>query len=55
MIEYLRKLAHDLLSWHDGRLGPKWSDGASMHAACSRCGREVMQDSQGSWFTFAQP
>lgn len=27
-------------------------DGASLHARCGRCGREVMQDSQGNWFTW---
>lgn len=50
MIERIRKFLHDTLGWHDGRLGPRWSDGISIHAACSRCGREVMLDSQGNWF-----
>ena len=54
MINWIRKFLHDHLGWHDGRLGPKWSDGASTHAACSQCGREVMQDSQGNWFTFTR-
>lgn len=25
-------------------------DGCSFHATCSRCGKSVMQDSQGNWF-----
>jgi hypothetical protein len=50
MIGWIRKFLHDTLGWHDGKLGPKWSDGASTHAACSQCGREVMQDGQGNWF-----
>ena len=38
--------------WHDGKgetAGVKF-DGCSVHAACSKCGKEVMQDGQGNWF-----
>ena len=38
-----------LLGWHNGKLN-KWSDGCSARATCSRCGKEVMRDSQGNWF-----
>jgi len=38
------------LGWHDGRGGAKSFDGCSIHATCSRCGKKVMQDSQGNWF-----
>jgi len=36
--------------WHDGNSGKISSDGCSLHAICSKCGKEVMQDSQGNWF-----
>lgn len=41
--------------WHDGKGKPpkkkksKYPD-INTHATCSRCGKEVMQDSQGNWF-----
>lgn len=38
--------------WHNGKGksdGPGF-DGCSVHAKCSKCGQEVMQDSQGNWF-----
>jgi hypothetical protein len=38
--------------WHNGKgetVGVKF-DGCSIHASCSKCGKEVMQDSQGNWF-----
>ena len=41
------------LGWHNGELPDviAW-DGCSLHARCSVCGKRVMQDSQGNWFTF---
>jgi len=36
--------------WHDGNAGGCTFDGASVHARCSKCSKEVMQDSQGNWF-----
>jgi len=47
------------LGWHNGKLpdykpyytSAGW-DGLSFHARCSVCGKRVMQDSQGNWFTF---
>lgn len=38
--------------WHNGKgksAGDAF-DGCSFHAVCSKCGKEVMQDSQGNWF-----
>ena len=49
MITLIKKFLHDVLGWHDGKLGPHFFDGASNHAVCSQCGKEVMQDSQGNW------
>ena len=37
--------------WHDGNgLANRTFDGCSMHSTCSKCDKEVMQDSQGNWF-----
>ena len=38
--------------WHNGKgnKGVQTFDGCSVHATCSKCGKEVMQDSQGKWF-----
>ena len=47
---FIRPLVCDLLGWHNGNLGMRTHDGCSIHAHCSRCGKEVMQDSQGNWF-----
>lgn len=35
--------------WHNGLGGNNSFDGCSFHATCSKCGKEVMQDSQGNW------
>lgn len=41
----------DVFGWHNGSgTGPRSFDGASMHATCSKCGKQVMMDSQGNWF-----
>ena len=42
-----------IMGWHNGK--GKSSDGVSfdgcsVHARCSKCGKDVMQDSQGNWF-----
>jgi len=41
----------DFLGWHNGKgkVG-HFYDGASIHSSCSKCGKKVMQDSQGGWF-----
>ena len=36
--------------WHNGKGGTKSFDGCNTHSTCSKCGKEVMQDSQGNWF-----
>ena len=43
-------LACKYFSWHNGKGGAKSFDGCSVHASCDKCGKEVMQDSQGNWF-----
>ena len=38
-------------SWHNGKgMIKKKFDGCSVYSICSKCGKEVMQDSQGNWF-----
>lgn len=34
--------------WHNGNLNKKYSFNKS--AKCSKCGADVLQDSQGNWF-----
>lgn len=37
--------------WHNGNGSQQRKfDGCSIHSVCSKCGKEVMQDSQGNWF-----
>jgi hypothetical protein len=47
---WLPKWFCDHMGWH---LAPKRQrfDGCSFGGECSRCGREVLQDSQGNWFS----
>ena len=42
---------HDIMHWH---LPDETSsfDGCSIHSCCKFCNKEIMQDSQGNWFTF---
>jgi hypothetical protein len=44
----------DSFGWHNGNgqsvSTPSGFDGCSLHATCSKCGKEVMQDGQGNWF-----
>ena len=42
----------DFLGWHNGKgqTDGLAFDGCSAHAKCSKCGKEVIQDSQGNWF-----
>lgn len=44
-------LLHDIMHWH---LPDETSsfDGCSDHSYCKFCNKEIMQDSQGNWFTF---
>lgn len=47
--KYLPKWACTKFGWH---VAPniKGFDGCSINGECSRCGKRVMQDSQGNWF-----
>ena len=41
---------HDILGWHDGKGSSVGFDGCSATGTCSKCGKSVLQDSQGNWF-----
>lgn len=47
--KYLPKWFCDVMGWH---LSPKLQgfDGCSFNGKCPRCGKFVLQDSQGNWF-----
>ena len=46
-----KRLCHDIFGWHEpSENGAKSFDGASFHAKCWFCDKEIMQDSQGNWF-----
>ena len=49
-IIYLR-FFYNILGWHSPDYNDKgYFDGASLHAKCKYCGKDIMQDSQGNWF-----
>ena len=40
-----------IFGWHNGNGSTEAKfDGVTVHSTCSKCGQEVMQDSQGNWF-----
>lgn len=47
----LNWLCHDLMGWHKPDEHNEF-DGCSIHSHCRFCGKAIMQDSQGNWFTF---
>ena len=42
---------HDILAWHTPEDESRWWDGCSDHAICKHCCEDILQDSQGNWFT----
>lgn len=46
---WLGKWACTKLGWHLAPLTQGF-DGASANGTCPRCGKSVLQDSQGNWF-----
>ena len=51
--KYLSVWACDSLGWH---LEPERQgyDGCSYGGKCPRCGKDVLQDSQGNWFAIEE-
>lgn len=53
--KFLAWFYHRILGWHKHKHKPdktQFNDGCSFHSHCRFCGKEIMQDSQGNWFTF---
>ena len=49
--KFLTWFYHGALHWHRPD-ETEFNDGCSFHSHCRFCGKEIMQDSQGNWFTF---
>lgn len=49
--KWSHRFFHNVLHWHDGEGSGHGFDGASCTSVCSYCGKRVLQDSQGNWFT----
>ena len=49
--DYFDFFYHDILRWHNGKGGKIGFDGCSFTSTCSKCGKKVLQDSQGNWFS----
>lgn len=48
---YFKFFYHDIMGWHQPE-GSYMHDGCSLHSTCRYCKKNIMQDSQGNWFTF---
>ncbi len=44
------KVLHRIFGWHYV-INPEGHDGCSYYSRCSYCGKPVLQDSQGNWFS----
>ena len=40
-----------IFGWHNGNGGEQSFNGCSFKGSCSKCGKNVLQDSQGNWFS----
>ena len=49
---FMKWYYHGILGWHVPDDGEQNFDGCSAHATCRHCKKDIMQDSQGNWFTF---
>jgi len=43
----------DIMGWHKAPLRQGF-DGASLNGRCPRCGKRVLRDSQGNWFSVGE-
>lgn len=46
-----KRFYHDTLEWHIPDNTEETFDGVNRHAHCKYCGEDIVQDSQGNWFT----
>lgn len=52
ILDWNKWLYHNLMGWHRPKDDATTTfDGCSIHCICKHCGKEIMQDSQGNWFT----
>lgn len=52
---FMKFYYHGLLKWHTPNEDETmWDDGLSVHCKCKYCGKDIMHDSQGNWFTFEE-
>lgn len=42
---------HGVMKLHIPDESTLWFDGCSRHAVCAYCGKDILQDSQGNWFS----
>ena len=49
-MKLLTRILCKILGWHNGDGNTQRFDGVNNSSTCSRCGKEVLQDSQGNWF-----
>ena len=50
LLDAAGRFFHDVLEWHDGDGSNVTFDGCSLVSRCKRCGKQVLQDSNGDWF-----
>lgn len=47
-----KRLFHNLMGWHLPEDEKKELLGVNIKSKCRFCGREIIQDSQGNWFSY---
>lgn len=47
-----KRLFHNLMGWHLPENEKNELLGVNITSKCRLCGREIMQDSQGNWFSY---
>ena len=48
----MKSIRCDILDWHRPTIIS--NDGVNTRSICSRCGRPIMKDSQGNWFSYGE-
>ena len=49
---WFKRFFHDAMGWHTPDKNKEMTcDVVNVYAICKHCGKEIMQDSQGNWFT----
>ena len=50
--EFGKTFFHNILGWHLPKKKHIKQEGVNLISQCRLCGREIMQDSQGNWFSY---